>query len=134
MKYLFTLFVSLTLFACNNEDAYPETAMDTARAFIRSSLDGEFEKAELLLLNDQESVDIFKSYKRYYEKMPAETKMNYKKSNFQINEFLDVNDSTTIINYSNNYMNKPMEIKLVRNQERWKVDFKYTTSGNLPIK
>lgn len=134
MKYLLTVFVSLLLFSCDNKEAYPETAMDAGRAFIRASLDGEFEKAEQLLLEDKESVEIFKSYQRYYEKMPEETKQNYKKAAFQINEFLEVNDSTTIINYSNSYMNKPMEIKLVRNNNLWKVDFKFTTSGNLPIK
>jgi hypothetical protein len=45
----------------------------------------------------------------------------------------EVNDSTSIINYSNTYMNKPMEIKLVRENKKWVVDFKYTFSGNLPI-
>jgi hypothetical protein len=30
-------------------------------------------------------------------------------------------------------MKKPMEIKVVRVNKEWKIDFKYTTSGNLPI-
>jgi hypothetical protein len=46
---------------------------------------------------------------------------------------MEVNDSTTVINYSNDYMNKPMEIKVIRSNNEWKVDFKYTYSGNLPI-
>ena len=45
----------------------------------------------------------------------------------------DVNDSITIINYSNSYMNKPLEIKVVKEDHKWQVDFKYTYSGNLPI-
>jgi hypothetical protein len=82
---------------------------------------------------ETENKEMFNSYMRYYEKMPAETKANYKKASFEINEFLELNDSTTIINYSNSYMNKPMEIKVVRSNNRWQVDFTYTTSGNLPI-
>ena len=39
----------------------------------------------------------------------------------------------TIINYSNDYMNKPMDIKLVQEEQRMVGGFKYTYSGNLPI-
>jgi hypothetical protein len=30
-------------------------------------------------------------------------------------------------------MNKPMEIKVIKENKEWKVDFKYISSGNLPI-
>gem|GEM_PF-3928667 len=30
-------------------------------------------------------------------------------------------------------MKKPMEIKLIRTEGNWLVDFKYTIAGNLPI-
>lgn len=134
MRKLLIGFVIIALAACNsNDNAYPETAMDTGRTFIRASLDGNFKDAEKLLMQETENKEMFNSYMRYYEKMPAETKENYKKASFEINEFLELNDSTTIINYSNSYMNKPMEIKVVRSNNRWQVDFTYTTSGNLPI-
>ena len=65
--------------------------------------------------------------------LPEEKRKKYKEASYNINKFEDVNDSTAIINYSNSYMNKPMEIKLVRANKIWAVDFKYTFSGNLPI-
>jgi hypothetical protein len=65
--------------------------------------------------------------------MPEVHKKEYKESSYEINKYTDINDSTTIINYSNSYMKKPMEIKVVRNAGVWVIDFKYTFSGNLPI-
>jgi len=126
----------IILFAasCTDQEAKPPvTALDTGREFIRASLNGDFENAEKLLLKDPENLELFDSYKLYYNRLPEEKKKNYKAASYEINKYLDVNDSSTIINYSNTYMNKPMEIKLVRVNKTWSVDFKYTYSGNLPI-
>ena len=53
-------------------------------------------------------------------------------ADYNINKYLDINDSTAIINYSNSYMNKPMEIKLLHQNNEWDVDFKYTYSDSIP--
>lgn len=135
MKKITILFLIIIGFAaCNqNEAKRPETALDTGRDFIRASLNGEFEKASGLLLPDPENVQLFDSYKLFYNKLPADKKKGYKEASYEINKYLDVDDSTTLIKYSNSYMNKPMDIKLVRTNKKWWVDFKYTYSGNLPI-
>jgi len=133
-KSLLFSLLAIILFACNNETKKrPETALDTGRAFIRASLDGDFETTQQLLLKDTQNLQLFESYKRYYQRMDAKTKKNYKDASYEINKYLDVDDSTTIINYSNNYMNKPIEIKVVRRDKLWFIDFKYISSGNLPI-
>lgn len=133
-RYFSLLLICICLFACNNKkDVPPQTAMDAGRTFIRASLDGDFDTAEPLLLNDTANRQLFDSYKDFYSKLPEEKKKNYKQASYNINKMEDINDSTTIINYSNSYMNKPMEIKLVRINKTWQVDFKYTYSGNLPI-
>ncbi|RYD73332.1 MAG: hypothetical protein EOP53_20290 [Sphingobacteriales bacterium] len=133
MKYLFSAVILFLFAACGQGDTRPSTALDTGRDFIRASLNGDFKKAERLLINDAENVQLFDSYKRYYEKMPADLKANYRNASYEINKFLEVDDSTTIINYSNSYMKKPMDIKVKKDGEVWGVDFKYTYSGNLPI-
>lgn len=124
----------IILYSCNDKKATrPETALDTGRAFIRASLDGDFTIAETLLLKDTQNAQLFSTYKMYYDRLSKERKRNYKSASYNINKYLEENDSTTIINYSNSYMNKPMEIKVVRKNNEWNVDFKYTYSGNLPI-
>lgn len=133
-KILFVLAVSVSMAACNqSESKAPETALDTGREFIRASLDGNFEKASGLLLKDSQNVQLFDSYQVFYNKLPADKKDGYKKASYDINKYTDVNDSTTLINYSNSYMHQPMEIKLVRKNKIWAVDFKYTYSGESSI-
>jgi hypothetical protein len=135
IKKIFAVLLSVIFIcSCNNEtEKRPETALDTGRAFIRASLDGDFKTTEKLLLKDTQNLQLFESYKMYYERMNAEKKKNYKSASYEINKYLDVDDSTTIINYSNSYMNKPIEIKVVRKDKQWFIDFKYISSGNLPI-
>lgn len=133
-RFFFALLVTTFLFACNSpEKTAPTTALDTGREFIRASLDGDFETAQDLLLKDTQNLQLFDAYKQLYGKLPADKKRSFKEASYTINKFVEENDSTTLINYSNSYMNKPMEIKVVRIQKNWQVDFKYTYSGNLPI-
>ncbi len=111
----------------------PTTALDTGREFIRASLNGDFISAESFLLKDTENIQLFESFKDYYERMPQDKKQHYKSASYEINKYEDLNDSTTLINYSNDYMNKPMDIKVIKKESVWYIDFKYTYSGNLPI-
>ena len=134
MRYPLLITLVLFLFSCGRESEKPSTALDTGSAFIRASLDGDFKSAESLLLSDTQNLQFFETYKVYYEeKIEKEKKAQYKNASFEINKYLELDDSTTIINYSNQYMVKPMEIKVVRKDNEWKIDFKYTYSGNLPI-
>lgn len=133
-KIILFLFLLGMVYSCSEKKpARPATALDTGREFIRASLDGNFKNAEALLLKDSQNIQLFESYKMYYNRLPEEKKNNYKKASYNINKYADLDDSNTIINYSNSYMNKPMEIKVVNSNKEWNVDFKYTYSGNLPI-
>lgn len=133
-KIAVVLLVAFGFAACNSgKYKRPETALDTGRDFIRASLNGDFDRASSLLLADSQNVQLFESYKVFYEKLPKSKKEGYKDASYEINKYEDVNDSTTIINYSNSYMNKPMDIKVTRQEKTWMIDFKYTYSGNLPI-
>ena len=114
----------------NNDEKRPTTATETGTEFIRATLDGNFKSAEKLLLNDAQNTAMFDSYKTYYERLPQEKKQAYKKASYIINTLTDDNDSTTIINYSNSYMKQPMNIKVVRRNETWSVDFKYTSADS----
>ncbi len=134
-KYLL-VFIMITLFACNNgTPEKPSTAMDAGRTFIRATLDGNFKDAEALLLKDSINVQLFESYKKYYSNLATDVKQGYKKAAYIINNFDDAkNDSTAIINYSNDYMHKPMNIKVTKKQNQWYIDFKYTASDTTNAK
>ena len=135
MKKILTIALCIIFLASCKEGKTikPSSAMDTGTTFIRASLDGDFKSAEELLLKDTLNGQLFDSYKAMYERLPADKKKNYKDASYNINKYLELNDSVAIINYSNSFMKKPMEIKIVRSNKDWKIDFKYITSGNLPI-
>ncbi len=130
MKYL-VLFTGLffILHSCNSNKQQPTTALDTGNTFIRASLDGNFKDAEYLLLQDTTNLQLFSSYEEFYKKLPAEKKKSYKEASYNINKFTELNDSTAILNYSNSYMNQPLEIKLVYKNKIWQVDFKHTSAS-----
>lgn len=115
----------LILASCGGKkDTPPDSALETGRVFIRASLDGDFKTAEKYILPDTVNQQLFDSYKRYYERIPEQQKENYKKASYEINKLTEQHDST-LINYSNSYMKKPMDILVVKNNSGWLVDFKY---------
>ena len=129
MKNLIIILTLIIFAGCSGEQyKRPDSALETGRDFIRASLNGEFKKAEELLIKDSANVQLFESYKRFYNKMPALEKANYKKASYEINKLDEINDTTTLINYSNSYMKKPMDIKVIKTGDYWGVDFKYVYS------
>lgn len=131
MKYIVLIAcLFFILPSCNENKQRPTTALDTGNSFIRASLDGNFKDAEYLLLQDTTNIQLFSSYEEFYKKLPAEKKKNYKEASYNVNKFSEVNDSTAILNYSNSYMNQPLEIKLVYKNKEWQVDFKHTSAAN----
>lgn len=124
----FTVCLTLFLVACNaTGDSKPEnTAMDVSRSFIRASLDGNFIQAKTLLSKDPKNEEYFNAYKNYYEKMSAGEKQSYRNASYEINAINDLNDSVSLVNYSNSYMKQPIELMVVKEEGLWKVDFKHT--------
>lgn len=126
------LLMFLSFSGCNTQKTTPETDIDVARAFIEDILHDEFDEAEKLILKDKENMDYFMLFKqKYHAKSKAELE-KFKNADIIIHEINNVNDSVTIINYSNSYMkDNNSVIKTVRTDNKWLVDLKYTFSGNL---
>ena len=79
-KIFFATLVSTLFIQCKQKEIdKPETALDAGRAFIRASLDGNFKDAETLLLKDSQNVQMFSSYKTFYDRLPGDKKNHYKK-------------------------------------------------------
>ena len=105
--------------------------LDTGREFIDASLKGNYERAEKYMLVDSTNLKYLESLKDFYKKMSPSEKEGYKNANIIINPSEAVTDSTTIINYTNTYKNKPSKIKVVKVKNEWRVDFKYTFASEL---
>jgi hypothetical protein len=130
MKKIMLAIITISLFACNEAETKKtaNTSLAVGTDFIRATLDGDFIAAETFLLKDSQNTQLFERYKKYYTDLSVDIKEGYKKASYNINKFDETqNDSTAIINYSNSYMKQPQNIKLVKKEKQWQVDFKYTT-------
>lgn len=132
LKVLFALAWILALSSCNDKKTVPNTDIEVARAFIKDILENNFKDAETLILKEDTNNQYFNLFKKEFEAKSKEDLESYKKADIIINELSPVNDSVSIVNYSNTFKrDKSNKVKVVRVNGQWLVDLKYTFSGNL---
>lgn len=122
--------------ACNNTDQQvtnkPEGDLDAARTFIRDALDGRFSNARQLMLPDSTNDQRMTDTERTYQNMSQADKVGYRNSTIQIYNTRAVSDSIRIVSYSNSFKNKIDSLRLVRVNDQWLVDLKFTFQDRLP--
>lgn len=132
-KLTLLLLVVVLIAACkNNERERPTDSFDTAREFIRSSLDGDFDWARELMIKD--SLNLYELgviEQKYKTEMSEKDKEGYKSSAIRIVSIDNVSDSVVVVNYFNTYKKKQMPLKVIKRNGVWQVDFNYTFTGNL---
>ena len=118
-------------YACSGNDTEgsngAENDVDAARNFIRSALDGQYDDAKSMILADsvnQQYLDAFAS--NYRERMNSDDKRGYRESSINIHSIRQVNDSATVIHYSNSYKKTQDSLKVIRENNNWLVDLKYS--------
>ncbi len=132
-KIILTSFISLLFFVACDQSAKTKKNSDpleAGREFIDASLTGDYDYAKKYLLADSTNLMYFERFVEFDKKKPATEKEGYKNANIIINSTENVSDSVTIINYSNTYKKEPSKIKLVKKNNEWLVDFKYTFLEN----
>ena len=130
MKYnlsFLSILLALLFFACNNakQNNKAENDIDAARNFIRAALDGKFDIARKYLLADSSNNQYLDAVERNYNKMAVEMKTNYRGASINIHLVDPVNDSTTILVYSNSYKNDHDTLKAIKSSKIWQIDLKY---------
>ena len=121
----------LLLTACGSNDSgnTSENDVDAARNFIRAALDGQYKEAQNLIVADsvnKQYLDAFAT--NYRERMNGTDKRGYRESSINIHNIRSVNDSVTIVHYSNSYKQTQDSLKVVRQDNNWLVDLKYSFS------
>lgn len=132
---VFIGFFLVLISSCKQPEGFlePEDPLDAGREFVRAVLDGDFEKASLYVCDNEEDKEIFDRYEVYMKKQPRSERLNLKSASIIINKVEKLSDSVTIINFSNSHTMKPTDLKILKQDKAWKVDFSYTFSGNLPV-
>ncbi len=128
---LFVLPLLLVLMtACGNqEEKAPATSdnhVDAVRNFVRAALDGKFKEARMYMISDSVNNNYMDVAERSYDHMSQEIKDGYRASSIQFpSPMISINDSTSIVIYSNSYKNNPDTLKVIKTGDKWLVDFKY---------
>ncbi|MEJ0102271.1 MAG: hypothetical protein WDO19_06850 [Bacteroidota bacterium] len=121
-------FLLLFSFACNSgdkESPKSENDIDAARNFIRSALDGKFNEAKTFLFSDSSNIEYFDANQRNYQRINPDEKRSLREASINIHKVNPVNDSTTIVIYSNSYKNNIDTLKVLKKNSQWLVDLKY---------
>lgn len=133
MKHVLIVLVSFTLIvaACNNSPkADTSDPLESGRGFIEASLKGDYISAKKYILQDSTNMEYFDGLKNFNLKMSKEDRRGYSEANIIIDSSIAESDSVDIIYYSNTYKNKPSQLKMVKHNSEWLVDFKYTFADN----
>ena len=130
-KILFTVIIPMFIFlSCDQAGKQKNTdPLETGRQFIDASLKGNYDEAKKYLLPDSVNIEYFNGFVKFNDRLSQKEKEGYKNANIIINSAENVSDSLMIIDYSNTFKNAPSKIKLVRINDEWMVDFKYTFTG-----
>jgi hypothetical protein len=133
MKQRFLPFLAgmLLLGSCNNQDSVSkappsENDLDAARNFIRASLDRDWERAKVYMLRDSSNLERLDRIESFYGNEDKLERRNYRDAQITTYDSRKVNDSVTIVPYSNTYKNKRDSVKVVRINGEWLVDLKFS--------
>ena len=127
-----TFVIIITVIACSHSSVVSrKDPLESARGFIESSLKGDYDEAKKYLLQDSTNIQYFEGLEDFNSSRSELEKDGYKNANIIIDSTQQLSDSVTIVTYSNTYKNKPSKLKLVKKNNEWLVDFKYTFSTNL---
>jgi hypothetical protein len=136
MKKILYLAASLALLtSCNSDDrqatdATSDNDIDAARNFIQAALVGDYARAKTFMINDSLNLGQLNAIERLNERMSPEDKEKYQTASIRIHEDRKVNDSTSIVQFSNSFKNKIDSLKVVRANGKWLVDFKFLFKKN----
>ena len=124
--------IILTSTACNHSaEVSKRDPLESGRGFIESSLKGDYDEAKKYLLQDSLNIQYFEGLENFNSKRNDDEKEGYKNANIIIDSIQQLSDSVAIITYSNTFKNIPSKLKMVKKNNEWLVDFKYTFNTNL---
>ena len=129
-KSLLSFTAASGLIACNDtgreaNSNSSDNDIDAARNFIQAALVGDFDRAKIFMVNDSLNNENIDAIQRLNERQDKEEKEKYQTASIRIHQNRNVNDSTSIVYYSNSYKNKIDSLKVIKTDGKWLVDFKY---------
>lgn len=122
------------VFACGQKaNTYnkAENALDAGREFIDACLKGDFARAKWFMVDDSTNQGHLERAEAKFRTYDKEGRQQLRTASINISEVSDVDTVTSIIYYSNSFDQQPLKVKVIKQDEKWLVDFKFTFNPNL---
>jgi hypothetical protein len=126
-KYLLILF--LFFIACSsNQHKYTkaENAFDAGREFIDGTLKGDFKKSAFYMLSDSTNLQLLSVQEKEFRLKDKEGRQQIRTASINIQQVEETDSLTSIIHYNNSYDKIDQKLKVVKQNNDWSVDFKYS--------
>ena len=128
------LGLGLVIFAsCSSEPSYApaDNGLVAAQQFLSSCSKGDFNQAAFYVQTDSVNNAQLTKLKDAYYHNSSEQRVEYRSSNTIVLQDETVSPTEEVITYQNSYDKVTRKVKAVKTGGGWKVDLKYTFSGNL---
>lgn len=122
----FSLLLFIYLCSCKNQDKQvgkSENDIDAARNFVQAALYGKYDEARTFMLRDSINEDLMNLVER--QNLSQDERRGLAGASINIHTVKPVNDSITIVIYSNSFKNNWDTLKVLKIKGQWLVDFKY---------
>jgi hypothetical protein len=125
----FLLFSLTFLIACTNKQANyskAENAFDAGREFIDGTLKGDFKKSAYYMLMDTANQDLLNVQEKEFRLKDKEGRQQLRTASINIQQIEDLDSVTSIIHYNNSFDKLNHALKVVKQNNNWAVDYKYS--------
>lgn len=124
-------FLTLIIFVgCKSNRAVDLTdPLESGRGFIDASLKGDYVRADEYMLQDSVNEDYLNGLKDFSKNLTKIERENYREANIIIDSLIEVSDSVNVLYFANTYKKEQQKLKIIRKDNKWVVDFKYTFLG-----
>lgn len=126
IKKTWIFFAILFLASCSSETIDRSDALSSGRGFIEASLKGDYVKAEKYILKDSTNEQYLDGLRDFNKNLTPLERENFRDADIIIDSTHALSDSVDVIYYKNTYKKQPTELRLVKKEDQWWVDFKYT--------
>lgn len=123
------LFSFLLVIACKNKETEyvrAENAFDAGREFIDGTLKGDFKKAAFYMLPDSGNLVFLNLLEKDFRLKDKEARQQFRTASINIQQVEDLDSVTSIIHYNNSYDKIKQAVKVVKQNNFWLVDYKYS--------
>ena len=130
MYKILTLSIILLVACATKTTDYKkaENAFDAGREFIDAGYKGDFTKAAFFMLADAANQQLLGALETEYRSKDKEGRQQSRTASINIIQVDDIDSTTTVIQYSSSFEKSTKNIKVIKKEGNWLVDYKYSFS------